>query len=53
MTVSTPSKILSPFNVVCGASGFAIGYALMQYGKNNKERVICYQSCQLKPAKRN
>ena len=36
-----------PFRVVCDASDFAIGCALMQYGADDEERVICYQSRQL------
>ena len=42
-----------PFHVVCGASDFAIGCALMQYDKDGAERVVCYQSRQLQPAERN
>ncbi|KAF1313194.1 reverse transcriptase, partial [Globisporangium splendens] len=42
-----------PFYVVCDASDFAIGCALMQRGDADRERVICYQSRQLKPAERN
>ena len=42
-----------PFHVVFDASDFAYGCALMQYDKDGAERVICYQSRQLQPAKRN
>ena len=42
-----------PFHVVCDASDFAIGSALMQLGDDAKERVVAYQSRQLKPAERN
>ncbi|KAF1333196.1 Pol protein, partial [Globisporangium splendens] len=42
-----------PFYVVCDASDFAIGCALMQRDDADRERVICYQSRQLKPAERN
>lgn len=42
-----------PFHVVCDASDFAIGCALMQHDSNDDERVISYQSRQLKPAERN
>ncbi|CAI5703340.1 unnamed protein product [Peronospora effusa] len=42
-----------PFHVVCDASDFAIGCALMQYDTDGAERVVCYQSRQLQPAKRN
>ncbi|KAF1322236.1 reverse transcriptase, partial [Globisporangium splendens] len=42
-----------PFYVVCDASDFAIGCALMQCDDADRERVICYQSRQLKPAERN
>lgn len=42
-----------PFHVVCDASDFAIGCALMQHDDNDHERVISYQSRQLKPAERN
>ncbi|KAF1334714.1 reverse transcriptase, partial [Globisporangium splendens] len=41
-----------PFYVVCDASNFAIGCALMQRDDADRERVICYQSRQLKPAER-
>ena len=39
-----------PFHVVCDASKFAIGCALMQHDDEGKERVISYQSRQLKAA---
>lgn len=42
-----------PFHVVCDASDFAIGCALLQFDDEEKERVISYQSRQLKPAERN
>ncbi len=42
-----------PFHVVCDASDFAIGSALMQKDDAGAERIICYQSRQLKPAERN
>ena len=42
-----------PFHVVCDASDFAIGSALMQVDDDGAERVIGYQSRQLKPAERN
>ena len=38
-----------PFHVVCDASDFAIGFAMMQYDAYDAERVVCYQSNQLKP----
>jgi hypothetical protein len=38
-----------PFHVVCDASKFAIGCALMQHDEEDRERVISYQSRQLKP----
>ncbi|KAG2874546.1 hypothetical protein PC115_g24122 [Phytophthora cactorum] len=42
-----------PFHVVCDASDFAIGCALMQHDHEGRDRVIYYQSRQLKPAERN
>ena len=42
-----------PFHVVCDASDFAIGCALMQHDTDGAERVVCYQSRQLQPAERN
>ncbi|KAG6578261.1 reverse transcriptase [Phytophthora cinnamomi] len=41
------------FHVVCDASDFAIGCALMQFDNEGRERVVSYQSRQLKPAERN
>ena len=41
------------FHVVCDASDFAIGCALMQYDTDGAERVVRYQSHQLQPAERN
>ena len=42
-----------PYTVVCDASNHAIGCALMQKDDDANDRVICYQSRQLKPAERN
>ena len=42
-----------PFQVVCDASDYAIGCALIQHDDEDHERVISYQSRQLKPAERN
>uniref|UniRef100_A0AAV1UWD1 Reverse transcriptase/retrotransposon-derived protein RNase H-like domain-containing protein n=1 Tax=Peronospora matthiolae TaxID=2874970 RepID=A0AAV1UWD1_9STRA len=42
-----------PFHVVCDASDFAIGCALMQYDPDGVERVVCYQLRQLQAAERN
>ncbi|KAJ8577835.1 hypothetical protein ON010_g1371 [Phytophthora cinnamomi] len=42
-----------PFHVVCDASDFAIGCALMQPDHEGRDRVVYYQSRQLKPAERN
>lgn len=42
-----------PYHVVCDASDFALGCALMQFDDAGRERVISYQSRQLKPAERN
>ncbi|KAG2908902.1 hypothetical protein PC118_g22402 [Phytophthora cactorum] len=42
-----------PFHVVCDASDFAIGCALMQHVHEGRDRVVYYQSRQLKPAERN
>ncbi|KAE9015227.1 hypothetical protein PR003_g13143 [Phytophthora rubi] len=44
---------LKPFYVVCDASDFAIGCALMQFDDEGRERVVSYQSRQIKPAERN
>ena len=42
-----------PFHVVCDASDYAIGCALMQHDADGHERVVSYQSRQLKAAERN
>ncbi|GMF16143.1 unnamed protein product [Phytophthora fragariaefolia] len=42
-----------PFHVVCDASDFAIGCALMQFHDEGRARVVSYQSRQMKPAERN
>nr|CAI72306.1 putative polyprotein [Phytophthora infestans] len=42
-----------PYHVVCDASDFAIGCALMQFDDEGRERVVSYQSRQMKPAERN
>ena len=42
-----------PYSVVCDASDFAIGCALVQQDAEGHERVISYQSRQLKAAERN
>ncbi|GMF28100.1 unnamed protein product [Phytophthora fragariaefolia] len=42
-----------PFHVVCDASDFAIGCALMQFDAEGRERVMSYQSRQMKPAEKN
>ena len=42
-----------PFYVVCDASDFAIGCALMQKDDDGTERVIAYQSRRLKAAEKN
>ncbi|KAG3237358.1 hypothetical protein PI124_g17654 [Phytophthora idaei] len=41
-----------PFHMVCDASDFAIGCALMQFDDEGRERTVSYQSRQLKPAER-
>ncbi|KAF1327765.1 reverse transcriptase, partial [Globisporangium splendens] len=41
-----------PFHVVCDASDYAIGCALVQTGREGRERIVCFQSRQLKPAER-
>ncbi|CAH0476639.1 unnamed protein product [Peronospora belbahrii] len=41
-----------PFHVVCDASNFAIGCALMQCDDGGRERVVSFQR-QMKPAERN
>ncbi|KAE9238092.1 hypothetical protein PF005_g375 [Phytophthora fragariae] len=42
-----------PFHVVCDASDFAIGCALMHYDAEGRERVVSYQSRQMKPVEMN
>ena len=42
-----------PFHVVCDASDFTLGCALMKYDADGAERVVCYQSCQLQVSERN
>ncbi|CAH0486080.1 unnamed protein product [Peronospora farinosa] len=42
-----------PFHVVCDASNFAIGCALMQFDDEGRERVVSFQSRQMKPAEKN
>ncbi|KAG2948805.1 hypothetical protein PC117_g5761 [Phytophthora cactorum] len=42
-----------PFSVVCDASDFAIGCALLQADTEGRERVIAFQSRQLKAAEKN
>ncbi|KAE9182726.1 hypothetical protein PF002_g26909 [Phytophthora fragariae] len=42
-----------PFHVVSDASDFAIGCALMQFDAEGRERVVSYQSRQMKPAEKN
>ncbi|KAF1329375.1 reverse transcriptase, partial [Globisporangium splendens] len=42
-----------PFHVVCGASDYTIGCALIQHDDEGHERVMSYQSRQLRPAERN
>ncbi|GMF56606.1 unnamed protein product [Phytophthora fragariaefolia] len=42
-----------PFHVVCDASDFAVECALMQHDHETRDRVVYYQSRQLKPAERN
>ncbi|CAI5721012.1 unnamed protein product [Peronospora farinosa] len=55
--VETPVLALpdanNPFSVVCDASNFAIGSALMQKDDNGVDRVISYQSRLLKAAELN
>ncbi|KAE9178187.1 hypothetical protein PF005_g24183 [Phytophthora fragariae] len=41
------------FYVVCDASDFAIGCALMQFDAEGREPVVSYQSRQMKPAEKN
>ena len=42
-----------PFSVVCDASDFAIGCALLQKDSEGRDRVIAFQSRQLKAAEKN
>ncbi|GMF62133.1 unnamed protein product [Phytophthora fragariaefolia] len=42
-----------PCHVVCDASDFAIGCALMQHDHDGRDRGVYYQSCELMPAERN
>ncbi|KAE8988964.1 hypothetical protein PF005_g10747 [Phytophthora fragariae] len=42
-----------PFHVVSDASDFAIGCAVMQFDAEGRERVVSYQSRQMKPAEKN
>ena len=42
-----------PFIVVCDASDFAIGSALLQTDDDGRERVIAFDSRQLKAAEKN
>ncbi|GMG15529.1 unnamed protein product [Phytophthora fragariaefolia] len=42
-----------PFSVVCDASDFAIGCALLQADAEGRERVVSFQSRQLKAAEKN
>uniref|UniRef100_A0AAV1V1D5 Reverse transcriptase domain-containing protein n=1 Tax=Peronospora matthiolae TaxID=2874970 RepID=A0AAV1V1D5_9STRA len=42
-----------PFYVVRDASDFAIGYALMPFDHEGRERVVGYQSRQMKPTEKN
>jgi len=42
-----------PFHVVCDASQFAIGCALMQHDDEGRERVVAYESRQLQAAELN
>ena len=41
------------FHVVCDAKDFAIGCALMQFDDEGGERVVSYQSRQMKSAEKN
>ncbi|KAE9332579.1 hypothetical protein PR003_g14438 [Phytophthora rubi] len=57
-SLSTAPVLMLPnhskaFHMVCDASDFAIGCALMQFDDEGRERVVSYQSRQLKPAERN
>jgi hypothetical protein len=42
-----------PYSVVCDASDFAIGCALLQVNERDHERVVSYQSGQLQAAEKN
>ncbi|GMG17786.1 unnamed protein product [Phytophthora fragariaefolia] len=42
-----------PYSVVCDASDFAIGCAQLQVDAEGRERVVCFQSRQLKAAEKN
>ena len=42
-----------PFSVVCDASDFPIGSALLQTDVDGRERVIAFESRQLKAAEKN
>ena len=42
-----------PFSVICDASDFAIGSNLLQIENAVRERVIEFESCQLKDAEKN
>ncbi|KAE9318100.1 hypothetical protein PR003_g18326 [Phytophthora rubi] len=42
-----------PFSVVCEASDFAIGCALLQVDAEDRERVVSFQSRQLKASEKN
>ncbi|KAE8984627.1 Transposon Tf2-9 polyprotein [Phytophthora rubi] len=42
-----------PFSVVCDASDFAIGCALLQVDAEGRERLVSFQSRQLKAAEKN
>ena len=42
-----------PFSVVCDASDFAIGSALLQTDKDGRERAIAFESRQLNVAEKN
>jgi hypothetical protein len=42
-----------PFNAVCDASDFAIGCTLLQADAQGPERVIAFESRQLKAAEKN
>ncbi|GMF51336.1 unnamed protein product [Phytophthora fragariaefolia] len=57
LMASAPSLALPdedrPFRVVCDASDFAIGCALLQADAEGRERVIAFQSRQLKAVEKN